>query len=206
MLKRGEVYENPVTGERSIIRIGTAETNGEHLISDLYLRPGAAVVGEHFHPKIYERFTVVVGRIEFVIDGQSAIAETGRCLEVPPGVSHDWWNAGTGEAHVIVEIWPASRFEEMLRNFWGLAQDGKTNRKGRPNLLQLSLTVREFADVIQFTRPPLAVQKILFAVLAPISRFLGLRGSYSEYLTRGPSAILPVVGDSPRGSVAPMVQ
>jgi hypothetical protein len=31
MLKAGEVYENPVTGERAVIRIGAETTRGERL-------------------------------------------------------------------------------------------------------------------------------------------------------------------------------
>jgi hypothetical protein len=50
MLKAGEVYENPVTGEHAVIRIGTDITGGERLVVDLYLQPGSAVMGEHLHP------------------------------------------------------------------------------------------------------------------------------------------------------------
>ena len=46
MLRAGEVYENPVTGERAVIRIGTDITGGELLVVDLYVQPGGAVMGE----------------------------------------------------------------------------------------------------------------------------------------------------------------
>ena len=59
MLKAGEVYENPVTGERAVIRIGTDTTGGERLVVDLYVQPGGAVMGEHFHPRMEERFTML---------------------------------------------------------------------------------------------------------------------------------------------------
>jgi hypothetical protein len=65
-------------------------------------------------------------------------------LDVAPGVVHDWWNLGLEEAKVAVEIEPATRFEEMIRNFFGLAQDGKTNAKGVPRLLQLALLACDF--------------------------------------------------------------
>ncbi len=200
MLKRGEVYENPVIGERVVIRVGTYETGGERLVVDMYARPGAAVAGAHLHPAIHERFTVVRGRVGFTINGQKAIAEPGHSLDVPAGVVHDWWNAGAEEAHVVVEIQPAARFEAMIRNLFGLAQDGKTNAKGMPSLLQLVLLAREFEDVIQFTRPPRAVQRALFGLLAPLARLRGYRGSYPEYQTRPPSAVLPVeaIGADPR--------
>jgi quercetin dioxygenase-like cupin family protein len=190
MSKSGDVRENPVTGERAVIRIGTEETGGELLIADLYIRPGGAVMGEHIHPAIEERFTVLGGQVGFRLSGRVASAESGATLLVPPGVPHDWWNAGPEEALVRVEIRPSARFEEMILNAFGLAQDGKVNRRGMPNLLQLAVFAREFDDVIRFTRPSRAVQRILFGLLAPLARLLGYRGSYPEYLTRAPSGFV----------------
>jgi hypothetical protein len=103
-----------------------------------------------------------------------------------------WWNAGPEEACVRIEMRPAARFEVMIRNAVGLAQDGRVNNRGMPNLLQLAVFAQEFADVVQFTRPPRIVQGILFGVLIPIARLLGYRGSYPQYLTRQPSSIVDV--------------
>src|SRR5262249_8307361 len=71
------------------------------------------------------------------------------------------------------------------------AQDGKVNRRGMPNLLQLAVFAREFADVIQFTRPPRLVQRLLFGLLSIPARLLGYRGSYPQYLARGPLETVP---------------
>ena len=199
MSRAGDTLENPVTGERAVVRVGTEETGGERLVADLYVRPGGAVVGEHVHPAIEESFTVVRGRVGFRLDGRDAIAEPGQRLHVPAGVVHDWWNAGDEEAHVVVEISPGVRFEEMISNLFGLARDGKTNAKGMPNLLQLALIAREFDDVVQFTTPPRWVQRLLFGLLAPIARARGYRGSYPKYLERPPTAVVEV---APRSGVA----
>ena len=43
MSKVGDVIENPVTGEREMVRIGTEQTYGELQIVDLYIWPGGAV-------------------------------------------------------------------------------------------------------------------------------------------------------------------
>ena len=192
MLKAGEVYVNPVTGERAVIRIGTDTTGGERLVVDLYVQPDGAVMGEHIHPGMEERFTVLRGRVGFRIGGRVAIAEPGVELFTPPGTPHDWWNAGPEEALVRVEMRPAARFEAMIRNAFGLAQDGKVNKRRMPNLLQLAVFAREFPDVMQFTRPPRIVQEILFGLLTPLARLLGYRGSYPEYLTREPSSTISV--------------
>ena len=187
MSRAGDVFENPVTGERGVVRVGTEESGGELLVVDLYVRPGGAVIGEHVHPTIHESFRVVRGRVGFRVDGRESVAVPGSRLHVPPGTAHDWWNTGDEETHVIVEMRPGARFEEAIQNSFGLAQDCKTNAKGMPNLLQLVAFAREFEDVLYFTKPPRMVQKILFAMLAPIANLLGYRGSYQEYLDRPPS-------------------
>jgi quercetin dioxygenase-like cupin family protein len=189
MSKAGDVFENPTTGERAVVRVGTEETGGDLLISELYVSPGGRVAAEHVHPILDEWFTVLSGRVGFRIDGRESVAEIGQRLHVSPGTVHDWWNAGEEEAHVVVEVSPAARFEEAISTTFGLARSGKTNDKGMPNLLQLALLSREFEDVLYFTSPPRAVQKVLFAVLAPVARLLGYKGSHPEY---GPSGFVEV--------------
>ena len=190
--KAGQVVENPVTGERVVVHVGTENSAGELLMVDAYVRPGGAVTGEHVHPAIEDYFTVVRGRVGFRLDGRATIARLGQRLHVPAGTAHDRWNAGEGEALITVEIRPGGRFEEMIANLFGLAQDGKTNASGMPNLLQAALFAREFEDVLYITKPPRAVQKVLFTVLAPIARLLGYKGSYPEYLKREPSETIEV--------------
>lgn len=186
MFKRGEVYDNPVAGQRVVIRLGTQETGGERLLADFYIRPGGAVVTEHVHPGIDETITILKGRVGVSINGERSVAEPGRKLHVPRGTAHEWWNAGDEEVHILLEIIPAARYELLLRNLIGLAQDGKTDHRGVPSLLRLALLAREFDDVAQLARPPRLVQKALFALLAPIARLKGYRGSYPEYETRAP--------------------
>jgi mannose-6-phosphate isomerase-like protein (cupin superfamily) len=104
MSKAGEVYENPVTGERVVVRVGTEDSGGGRLVVDLYVAPGGAVAGEHVHQDIEEVFTIVRGTVGFRLDGQEDIARPNRSLVVAPLVVHDWWNTGQEEAHVIVEL------------------------------------------------------------------------------------------------------
>jgi hypothetical protein len=69
MSRAKDVIENPVTGERAVVRLGTEETGGGLLVVDALVKPGAAVSGEHVHPVIEECFTVVGGRVGFLLDG-----------------------------------------------------------------------------------------------------------------------------------------
>ena len=172
-----------------MIRVGTDENAGARL--GVRISTSARAAPSPVNTSIHERFTVLQAR-GLAIGRKKSVATPGQTLDVPPGIVHDWWNLGLEEAKVAVEIEPATRFEEMIRNLFGLAQDGKTNTKGVPRLLQLALLAREFDDVIQFTRPPRVVQWALFGALAPFARLAGYRASYPEYLSRPPSSVIQV--------------
>lgn len=188
MAKAGEVWENRVTGERVVVR-SAPDGERDRLVADLYVAPGGAVALEHVHPAIHERFTVVSGRLGVKIDGRESVGRPGDVVDVPPGTRHDWWNAGDDEAHVVVEVEPAGRFEEMIVTAFGLANAGETDAKGRPSPLQLAATMREYEDVMFVTRPPRIVQRVVFGPLAWIARRRGIRGArpeYRELCVRGP--------------------
>jgi mannose-6-phosphate isomerase-like protein (cupin superfamily) len=180
--RRGDVIQNDVTGERAIVLVGTEESHDRRTVCFLGVRPGGAVVGEHVHAALTEHFRVVSGRLCVRIDGAESILGAGDEVTIAPGTAHDWWNAGDVEAQVVVEIDPGRRFELLISTLFGLANDGLTNDRGVPHLLQLAVIGDEFGDVIEFARPPRIVQRVLFALLAPIGRALGYRPWYARYM------------------------
>ena len=180
--RRGDVVLNPVTGERSVVLVGTGDGFGDRLAAQLQVSPGGAVVGEHYHPSITERFRVLSGQLEVSLDGERRTLEAGADVTIPPGTVHDWWNASDEATEVLVDISPGRRFELMLTTLWGLGRDGKTNSKGRPGPLQLAVIGHEFSDVIRFTKPPAVVQAVVFAPLAALGRARGYRPFYPDYM------------------------
>jgi predicted N-acetyltransferase YhbS/quercetin dioxygenase-like cupin family protein len=180
----GELYENPVTGERGVVRVPPSEANGHLLVVDLYLRPGARVAGEHVHPVSTEAFTCVRGRLAVRHDGRVLDAGPGTRVQVAPGVAHEFWNPTDEEVHLIVEVQPGERLVQLIRQLFLTAQDGRTNADGRPRPLHAALLAREFADTIRFTSPPQPVQRALSALLSPIARATGWRALDPAYLER----------------------
>jgi hypothetical protein len=69
----------------------------------------------------------------------------------------------------------------FFETFFGLATDGKTNRKGLPNPVQLAVLMREYEDELHLASPPLIAQKAVFAPLAVVGRLFGYRGWYPRY-------------------------
>ena len=81
---------------------------------------------------------------------------------------------------MIVEVEPGARFAHMLETLFGLAEMGYVDEKGMPNLLQMALVGREFSDTVQFRSPPPAMQKVLFAAIAPLAHAMGYRATYPQ--------------------------
>jgi len=90
---------------------------------------------------------------------------------------------------VIVEIRPARRFEQMAITLFSLAREGKTDKKGIPNPLQMAVIATEFDDVVQFLNPPPAIQRLLFGVLAPLGRMLGYKAIYPHHLEQSVESV-----------------
>ncbi len=174
----GEIVENPVTKERAVILEMPWQNAYGRSVSELTALPGARVVGEHRHPSLHERFTVMKGELTVVRDRQRSVLHAGESADIEPGVWHDWWNEAQADAIVRVEITPGERFAHMIETLFGLAREGHVDAQGMPDPLQLALFGQEFSDVIVFRKPPPAVQRVVFGVLAPIARRRGYRATY----------------------------
>lgn len=176
MARAGDQLTHPVTGERVRWRQVAADTNGALLQADLFAKPGGFVAAAHVHPHQEERFEVVAGSLTLQVDRQERTLKAGDVAVIPRGRPHRWWNSGDEEVHVLGEFRPALRTEMFFETFFGLGQDGKTNRRGLPNPLQLAVLLREYDKELRLARPPAAVQKLLFAPLAGLGRMRGYRG------------------------------
>ena len=179
-IKVGEVWENPATGERATILELPWDNPAGRGTGELTALVGARVMGEHRHPTLVERFTVLQGELTVKRNEQTSVLRPGETAVVEPSVWHDWWNASERDARVRVEVTPGERFLHMIETFFGLARLGHIDRKGMPSPLQLALSALEFSDIIVFHSPPLAVQRAIFGALAPIARWRGYRGTYPQ--------------------------
>lgn len=179
-IKVGEVWENPVTGERGKVLELPWQNQHGCLVAELSALAGARVMGEHYHPALTEHFTPLEGELTVKCDGQVRILRQGETVTVEPGVRHDWWNATGRDIRVRVEVTPGERFLHMIETFFGLARLGHTDSKGMPHPLQLALCAREFSDVIVFHTPPRLVQLTIFSTLGLIARSRGYRATYPQ--------------------------
>jgi quercetin dioxygenase-like cupin family protein len=176
MINPGQTLENPVTGERFTFTHTAATTDGELLAFDFALRPGGAVPIPHVHPIQTERFEVSEGQMRFKVGLRTVIAGPGDVVEVEPGVSHSFANAGDEEAKLRVEVRPALAMEEMFADVIAMAQAGRMNRRGMPrNLLDLALLARTYDQEAHAPLMGVRLQRLLLAPLVWLARRRGAR-------------------------------
>ena len=178
MVKAGDAMENPVSGQHLVIQKTSQDTGGELLeVESVYTKPIPSRPPTHYHPRQEERFEVLAGKLDVLVDGQERTLEEGEILILPAGVPHEMWSAEAG-TRVNWQTRPALKTEAFFETVWGLAKDGKVNDKGVPNLLRAALIAREYEDEFRLASPPWAVQRILFELLAPVGRLLGYHARY----------------------------
>jgi quercetin dioxygenase-like cupin family protein len=86
----GEVWANPLTGERAtVLELPWTNTAGR-ATTELTELAGARVVGEHYHPALVECFTVIEGVLTVKRDGRTSVPREGDSAVIEAGVFHDW--------------------------------------------------------------------------------------------------------------------
>jgi quercetin dioxygenase-like cupin family protein len=178
MIRAGDSIVNPVTGERLVFRQTSRETGGEAVVIETYVQPNGFVAAAHVHPAQEERFQVLRGSVGFKVGGRKLVGGPGHRLTVPAGTPHKFWNAGDEVAHFVCEIRPALQFESLIETMFGLAADGKTNRKGMPNPLRLAVIANAHFDTVRLPFPPAVLQKAALTLGSPLGKAVGYRPVY----------------------------
>jgi len=178
MIRQGDTIENPITGERVTFLKTSAETDGELVVIDAAVAPGGFVAAEHLHPYQSERFEILEGEVEFKLGKEVVTARPGDVVMVEAGTSHQFRNLGNEEIRFRTEVRPALSFETFLQTMFGLASEGKTNRKGMPNPFRLAVIMDEHFDLVRLPFPPAWVQRMGLALASPLGLLFGYEPTY----------------------------
>ncbi len=188
MIYAGDTLYNPVTGERMTFIETSADTNGEYVKIELTAEPGAVVAAAHVHPQQEERFEILRGVMGLKVDGEKLEARAGDVLIVDAGLAHKWWNAGDSELVFRCTVRPAGKFESLIETMFSLAAEGRTNKKGMPNPLQLAVVAQHHFDDVVLPLVPVWMQRAALAMGAPIGRLLGYEPTFTG--TGRPAALV----------------
>jgi quercetin dioxygenase-like cupin family protein len=172
---------HPITGERIVFIKRAADTGGEVLELLLRMAPGGFIATAHVHPHAEERFEVGGAPVMIQVGRSKRLYQPGEVVVVPAGVPHNLWNPSTEESATLIQLRPALHMETVLETMFGLAADGKVNRKGMPNPLQMMVLARAYRREVTLTRPLSWFVGPMSAVLAPIGSRLGYLARYDRY-------------------------
>jgi quercetin dioxygenase-like cupin family protein len=158
------VIDNPISGERIVIRTSAADTAGRLLCFDVFLPPGGHVPARHVHPHQVERFTVLAGQLRFRIGRRTVLAGPGDTITVPAGTAHWFGNSSTHVAQARVEVEPALRMEELLEASGAMAQDGHVH------VTRLARVLLEFQRELAVPDIPAILVRAVLTPLAWVER------------------------------------
>jgi quercetin dioxygenase-like cupin family protein len=178
MIRAGDTLVNPVTGERLVWELTSRDTNGAYTLFETFVEPGGAVAAAHVHPYQTEIFTVLEGTLGVKRGREKLELSPGEVAMIDPGTPHRFWNAGEETLRFRAEVRPALQFESLIETMFGLAADGKTNRKGMPAPLRLAVVANHHFDVVRLPVVPQALQKLALAPGALLGRALGFQPTY----------------------------
>ena len=174
MAEPGEVIGNQ-RGEQIRFVQTTAETGGALLEVEVTYHPQSSPPPAHFHPFQEERFTILEGEMRVNRDGVEVTYEAGDSFAVIPGSVHQMFNAGDKSARMRWQVRPALATERFFETVWRLESRGDGM-----NLLQSVLIGQAYQREFRLARPSPLLQRLLFALLAPIARWRGYRAYYGD--------------------------
>ena len=182
MAYKNKVIRNPVTGQSIRFLQTSCDTEGQLLEMESSFAPHSVEPIPHYHPKQHEIFVVLEGALQVRMCGKVWTLQAGDQLEIPPYTVHSMWNGGTTKTVVNWKVQPALSTEYFLETGMGLAESGMVNEKGLPPVLQTALLARYYKNVFRIAKPPYAVQRIVFCLLAPFSKLAGYKAVYNHFI------------------------
>lgn len=193
-------FKNPHDGQQfRIVALPTPSAPGRFVLEYRYLPfRGETAVPAHLHPTATESFEILAGRARYRLNGIEGLLGPGDRIVMPPGLPHVHpWSASDEPLHVrqtgvTDPADPAGILASIQAQItiYGLAREGRVNRAGLPNLLQLAVLVRAAMPATYLAGIPIGVQRGAFRMLAALATPFGYRTGYARYGTVTPDGVV----------------
>ena len=184
MIQPGDQISNPISGETIVFETTGLERPDAVLRAECIVKPGGRLAAPlmHVHPIQTETFWILEGELHTVVNGFERVYKAGEKVVIEPGVPHLWGNASqTEKVRFTFELSPGLQWATLFESIFAMARDGLTKPDGAPPILAMAAGLHQFKDHFYLDKPPVAVQKIMFAVLAPIAKLAGYRNVYTYF-------------------------
>ncbi len=100
------------------------DTDGQMVMFELTIAPGAKVPVPHYHMEVDEAVYGLEGELTSIVDGQTITTGPGESLFIPRGAVHWHNNPGSVPANVLCVLSPASIGPAYFREIAALIKPG----------------------------------------------------------------------------------
>jgi len=178
----GQVLESRAEGFTQRI----IKADASHIWLELIIAPHAPGPPAHVHTTFAETFAVVQGDLSLLVGDQVKVIHAGEEFTVPPGTPHRPFNPTENEVIVRGPLTPRYAiprdFGLFLSQMYGFMDESPTHARPPAILLQMSIFAPRYDSWL--ARPPLAIQRVQYALLRPIALALGYRSYYGRYVLK----------------------
>lgn len=175
MAAPGQIIYNKVSTDKIVFTRTREQTAGRLLQFENYHQRNGTGPVPHRHPFQEETFIVHKGTLTICIDGQMSVVPAGRSIVVKPNSVHHWYNSGGTGLHMTTKLRPALHFEEIIETIACLSQQGKMDKQGNPDPLQMSATLNAYYGEFFLNTMPTALQLFLFGFFGRLLRAVGFK-------------------------------
>ena len=166
---------NPLFKDKVEFLETSAETGGYHSLLELTLQPGGKNF-PHVHTAFIETFTPVRGILGVQLKNKTLLLAPGQRYVVLQNEVHHFFNPGNEALLFRIKLSPGHEgMEHALRIAYGLARDGRTNKKGIPKNIYEMATLMEISN--SYPTGIAAIARPLFSLLAKRARRKGIEQS-----------------------------
>ena len=126
-------FVNPAINDAATFLKTSSETNGEYTLMEIELgkSDGPPL---HYHNAFSEKFEVREGVLYLQVGKDKKVLQAGESVTVPAGTNHRFYNEKDDNVKFNITLRPGHLgMENFIKIFYGLAADGLTDEKGKPN-------------------------------------------------------------------------
>lgn len=171
---------NPVTGDR--VEFLNSPLHGARgpLVFRTHLAPSSIGAPLHSHRRTQEFLRVESGVLTVDVGGVSRSLAAGDAVSLRAGAPHALRNESDETTTFVATLSAGQDFEKLLRTFYGLAGEGRTDRAGLPR------DPRELAMALEYGDASLGaaggnLQRVLNVALAALGRAIGLEFALARF-------------------------
>jgi hypothetical protein len=165
---RGEV-EDPIHRVSYSFRL-----EGSDLWVYSWMEDGA-VLPEHYHPSLEERWETTAGAARVKLDGVwRDLVPADRPVLIARNIRHELRNESGGPTRMRTRVTPAGGLEDFLTESARAAREGLYNARNMPTSFRGATWLADFAlrfrDETVMTSPPPALQRLVLPLLTRFAR------------------------------------